>query len=277
MNKRLSRQMRGQHIELEYLRYKMLALDMFEYENLPNGIESRFIEVALLENGECGFAYDDKLGFIALPCNTSSNIDIYGQPLAINLLGCGYNKRFTLEKAVRILNNDLVLPTDYYLRDYAQRIGEIELMIQANTLQQKTPYIFEGDDDSVLTMKTINKNIQDFEPCVFVNKSLNIENALKVHGTDVPFKGLDLYQLKEKLETELMTFLGANNTKEKKERMLVDEVNVNNDFIDRNYDIMYRQRKLAIDKINKMFNLNIIVKKKSQIDDMEGINGELYD
>ena len=70
-----------------------------------------------------------------------------------------------------------------------------------------------------------------------------------------------------------MSFHGINNNFEKKERLLVDEVNSNNDFIDRNVELMYRQRKLACEQMNKKFgwnvkviNLNEEANKKQQLD-----------
>ena len=40
---------------------------------------------------------------------------------------------------------------------------------------------------------------------------------------------------------------------------MVDEVNSNNDFIDRNVELMYRQRKLACEQMNKKFGWNVKV------------------
>lgn len=38
--------------------------------------------------------------------------------------------------------------------------------------------------------------------------------------------------------------------------MLVDEINVNNDYINRNVDILYNARELACEKINEKFGVN---------------------
>ena len=61
------------------------------------------------------------------------------------------------------------------------------------------------------------------------------------------------------MEREILSFNGLNNNFEKKERLLVDEVNSNNDFIDRNVELMYRQRQLACDQMNKKFGWNVKV------------------
>ena len=61
------------------------------------------------------------------------------------------------------------------------------------------------------------------------------------------------------MEREILSFHGLNNNFEKKERLLVDEVNSNNDFIDRNVELMYRQRQLACEQLNKKFGWNVKV------------------
>ena len=70
---------------------------------------------------------------------------------------------------------------------------------------------------------------------------------------------------------ELLTFLGINNHNvQKAERLLVDEVNANNDFILVNLDHMYDEREKAVKEINEKFGLNIKVEKR------EVKNGEIY-
>ena len=80
-----------------------------------------------------------------------------------------------------------------------------------------------------------------------------------------------------------MSFHGLNNNFEKKERLLVDEVNSNNDFIDRNVELMYRQRQIACEEMNKKFGWNVKVinlneetkdKQKLDLENMEGDNNE---
>ena len=76
-----------------------------------------------------------------------------------------------------------------------------------------------------------------------------------------------------KIEQMFNTDVGIPNANtDKKERLLVDEVNSNNDFILVNIDHMYEERKIAVEEINKKFGLNITVEKR----EVE-LSGELYD
>ena len=47
----------------------------------------------------------------------------------------------------------------------------------------------------------------------------------------------------------------------------MDEANANNDYINRNVDLLYKNRKLACDKINEKFGLNINVKRVNNIEE----------
>ena len=53
--------------------------------------------------------------------------------------------------------------------------------------------------------------------------------------------------------------MGINSTVEKKERLLVDETNANNAYIEMSLDLGLKQRQYAADKINAMFGTNIKV------------------
>ena len=79
------------------------------------------------------------------------------------------------------------------------------------------------------------------------------------------------------MERELLTFLGINNTLEKKERLLTDETNSNNQFIKMSSDIGFKQRQLACDQMNQMFGLNVRVIETQDEFEMEVFDdGKLY-
>ena len=73
-----------------------------------------------------------------------------------------------------------------------------------------------------------------------------------------------LNQYKYELEREVLTSYGINNTFEKKERLLTDEINSNNDFIDRNVDIMYDCRLEGAEEIKNKFGEEFKVIKKNE-------------
>ena len=141
-----------------------------------------------------------------------------------------------------------------------------------NLNSQKTPYVILCDEKERLTFKNILNQVQKFKYAIFGSKGLKINN-IDVLQTKADFLLDKLQDTKNAYMNELLTFLGINNSNtDKKERLLVDEVNSNNDFILVNIDHMYDERKRAVEEINKKFNLNITVEKR----EVE-LSGELYD
>ena len=89
---------------------------------------------------------------------------------------------------------------------------------------------------------------------------------------------VDMLQIqKQEMERELLTFLGINNTLEKKERLLVDETNSNNQFIKMASDIGFKQRQHACQQMNEMFGLNVqVVETQDEFESEVMGDGELY-
>lgn len=254
-----------------YLRYRLLALNIFEWEDLPNGMESRHIEEALFEHGQVFFFLDKELGYLCLK-GSSIGLNVYGDPTEILVSGNCYTKQLPVDEGVRILNNDDMIPTQIYIWDYAERLLEIEKSIIQNVRQQKFSWFAETDANTEATMKIVYQKINEGEPIIYGKKG--IAGNISYMNINTPFKALELNQYRKELENELLSFLGLNNAEIKKERMLVDEVNANNPFIDRNVEIMYKNRKYAAELINKIFGLNIKVVKKNNIyEDLEKSRG----
>ena len=247
-----------------YTFFKLLATNRFRWENLPDGIESRHIEDALFYNGECAFFKKDKT-LLALPCGSSGNVNVYGDPLSYNVCGVGYSKTLLADEMVRILSNDDAVPVNIYINYYSDLLAETESTMRANLRQQKFPYIVATTKNHELTHKNIMNKLESGEPNIFVDEELTRGNGnvgISTLKTDAPFI-LDKLQLfKNDTVCELLTFLGFNNTNiNKKERLLVDEVNVNNSHILMNLDMEFKNREKACKEINEKYGLNIKVKK----------------
>ena len=262
-----------------YTHYKMLALNMFTWENLPYPLESRHIEKFLYEYGQVMF-YDNKtFGKVCLPCSPTGQLNQFQEPISVIINSFLIHDTVSLKDGVRILNNDLVIPTDFYVRQYAQKMTEVEQSIDMNVKQQKFPFFVETDKKNEFTMKQIFKQKDDGTPYIYANKNLGIGETT-VHTLSVPYVVDKLSDYKYELEREILTFLGLNNTVEKNERLLVDEINSNNDFIERNVEIMYKNRQFACNRINEMFGTSIRVVKnndiKKQVKESES-NGEIHD
>ena len=271
---------------LIYNKYKMLSLNMFRWEGLPQTIESRHIENSLFNYGLCLIVNDDDLGFISVPCNYGAYMNVNNIPTEVITCGFNYIKTFDYirkdkNKCQLILNNDLAIGNEQYIFDYAQRMFEVENCIRVNINQQKFPWFVNTTPNNKKTMEVMFEKVMNGEPYILGSKDQI--GSVEVLTLNTPYIADKLNQYKYELEREVLSFHGLNNNFEKKERLLVDEVNSNNDFIDRNVELMYRQRQLACESLNKKFgwnvrviNLNEEVKEsqKLKLEDMEDNNNE---
>ena len=259
--------------------YQMLALNRYKWENLPNGIESRYIEQMLFDNGECALFDHPDFGLTVLRSSSRENLNIYGEPTKLSLTGFNEHRTVMMDECVRIMNNELALPTLPDIVYYARRMAEIDDIIMQNLRQQRVPYLFATDENNAFSMKSLYDRIYQGEPAIFVDKEMlkgEPENIM-VLPTQSPYLVDKLQLQKQEMERELLTFLGINNTLEKKERLLVDETNSNNQFIKMASDIGFKQRQLACEQMNEMFGLNVrVVETQDEFQSEVMDDGELY-
>ena len=244
----------------------LLALNRFKWSNLPPGLESRHIEKALFEHGQCAFFEHEDGGICCLPCSPGNGMNIYGDPVGFNLYGIGYSKLVSADKVVRILNNDRATPTTPLILKYAGLINEVELTQSRNLKHQRVPYVIPLTKDNELSVKNIYKKIDEGQEVIFVDNKLTNGGDLGIHvlNTRAEYIVNNLQEHKNNIINELLTKLGLNNSSpngSKHERLLVDEVNVNNGQILMYLDIEYKNRVLACEEINKKFGLNVKVEK----------------
>lgn len=271
------------NIERETIRltkhYQMLALNRYRWENLPNGIESRYIEEMLYDNGECAMFDHPDLGLCVLRSSSRENLNIYGEPTKLSLTGFNEHRTVMMDECVRIMNNDLALPTLPNIVYYARRMAEIDDIIMQNLRQQRVPYLFATDENNAFSMKSLYDRIYQGEPAIFIDKEMlkgEPENIMVI-PTVAPYLVDKLQIQKQEMERELLTFLGINNTLEKKERLLQDETNSNNQFIKMSSDIGFKQRQLACQQMNEMFGLNVsVVETQDEFQKEVTDDGELY-
>lgn len=264
-----------------YNKFKALALNLFEWEGLDElGIKEEFIERVLYENGYGLFFEDKNYGLMFLPATPMGRVNPYGYNIKYRPYGVGVSEVFnqcTVEgdekNAVLLQNNKLRTPTCDLVFSYANRLYEIERTLDVNVKGLKFPYIVVCDDKNVLSFKKMFNDIQGNEPVIYADKGLNVSEAIKVLPTGVSPLVSELADYKHDVENELLTALGINNSNtDKRERLITDEVNSNNEFIEFNVEVMLTTRKLACEQLNEMFGTNVSVKlRKKEVEDNVGL------
>jgi hypothetical protein len=243
-----------------YNRLTELAISMFEWKNLPSSVDERFLELTLFTDGMAVFFKDDVLDYLCLQCMIGGNLDVYRVPKYRKAYATnGYNNSLNENDSVIIFNNMLRTNSMLDIQMFSQRLANLDRAIDVNTNAQKTPVLVQCDENQRLTMKNLYMQYDGNEPFIFGDKSLNT-NGLKVLKTDAPYVADKLYQLKVQYWNEALTYLGISNSNvEKKERMLQDEVQINQGGVIANRYPRLEARRQACKKINEMFGTNISV------------------
>ena len=225
------------------------------------GIDEKYIEEYLFNHGQAIFFRDPSMSYMCLKADNGAELNVYGEPLGWWATGFNYHKYYDTDKCVIISNNKLRLPTINFIMFYANKLTEAERTMDVNVKACKTPFIFACDDKDVLSFKQIFAKVDGNEPAIYADRGLNLD-SLQVFQTGVKFLGNDLQDYKHTVENELLTFLGVNNTPvDKKERLITDEAESNDELIQSFADIQLEAREKACEEINKMFpGLNVSVK-----------------
>lgn len=234
------------------------ALNVFEWVNLPEGVDARFIEKKLFETGRICFFKDKFLGFLCLPVNESGLQNVYGEFNRKNIYADnGFTRKRTLENSVVIYNNYLRTPTFTTINLYAIRLSRVQNIIDQNLKAQKTPILIVSPENQRQTMKEVYEQYEGDAPVIYGDSELAID-SIRVLKTDAPYVVDKLTLYKHELWNEVMTFLGINNAnQDKKERLVESEVGANDEQIEQARYNMLDARRDACKKINEMFNLEI--------------------
>jgi len=240
-----------------------LSISMFDWQNLPDSVDPRYLELALFGDGHAIFFKDEVLGFLALRCMIGGTWDVYQIPnfrraYATN----GYQVELNPENSVIIYNNMIRTNSTLDVAVFANRLWELDRSIDVNAKAQKTPVLILCDEKQRLTMKNLYMKYEGNEPFIFGDNSLaNYGDSLfRVLKTDAPYVADKLYTLKTQIWNEALTYLGISNVNvTKKERLITDEVQRNQGGTIASRYSRLESRRQACEKINKLFGLDIWV------------------
>lgn len=248
-------------------RLKELAINRFEWLNLPESIDERFMELSLFGKGAAVFFRDDVMDeFLCLRVMYGAPLDVYNIPTQRTAYANnGYYNQLNNTNSVIIWNNYGHTNCINDITEYALRMYEIERTMDVNVIAQKTPIIILTDENQRLTMENLYMQYEGNTPFIFGNKKLSI-NDMTVLKTDAPFIADKLEILKRQIFNEALTYLGIpNSTSEKRERLVTDETSLALGNVDAQRNNFLNARKQACKQINKMFGLNIDVRFRTDL------------
>lgn len=237
-----------------YNRLTELSTVMFEWKNLPDTIDARFLELTLFARGQAVFFKDEVLGYLALPVATNGKWNVYNIPTGRRAYASnGYNKNLDENNSVIIFNNYTHTNSKLDVEMFSRRLYNMDRAIDININAQKTPVVIQCTEQQRLTMLNLYKQYEGNEPFIFGDNNLDLK-GFQVLKTDAPFVADKIRQEKTQTWNEALTYLGISNTNvTKKERLISDEViRSQGGTIASRYSRL-EMRRQACEAINKMF------------------------
>lgn len=147
---------------------------------------------------------------------------------------------------------------------YIDKIVNVENTIEVNLFAHKLPRLIVCSPEDKARVKELVEAIERGEHSLFLTAedAQAIKNVLESgQGSYIIDK---LYQYKQSLENELLTFLGINNVPiEKKERLITDEAQSNDQLINDSSDCFLDSLKAYCDEISDILGYNISVEANS--------------
>ncbi len=248
-----------------------LSISMFDWQNVPDSIDARFLETTLFLNGSAVFFKDEDLRdeqiegnedgtLLALPVAMNGNFDLYNIPTRRTAYATnGYNRNLTNKDSVIVYNNMIRTNSVQTCAVYARRLWNLDRAIDVNANAQKTPVLIRCNDSERLTLVNAYQKWEGNEPVIYGTKDFD-PNSISVLRTDAPYVARDLYELKTQIWNEALTYLGISNMNfQKRERLVTDEVVRNQGGTIASRYSRLEARREACKKINRMFGTNIEV------------------
>lgn len=253
-----------------------MAIAAFEWEGVPEGIDTRAIEYILLHWGLGGMFMEDG-GHLFAQAASSNMLNMYYNPNEVMLTAPNgmmwerhaltWVENTPFGQAVRdadcslCFDNMLRHPLVPYIKWYAKRLATYDRTADVNICAQKTPYIIKGAEEARRTRQSVIKALASNDQYIEVNSELGIGDVVDVLPTNAPFVADKIFECKAKILNEALTLIGCDNTNnEKRERVVVDEVLSNNEQIALLRRSRLECRTRFCEQANRMFGLDMKVK-----------------
>lgn len=210
-------------------------------------------------------------GLLAFTTFAPVRYDINDWPIVVQLIQSRGAK--FIPATPQIVDKDVVIgyiqrnhkPVAFFVDYYVNKIVNVEMTIRTQLLAHKVPWILATTPENEAKVKKLFDRIANDEEVLYLSAD-EIE-ALKTLNSGNIYIIDKLYQYKMQIENELLTYLGIDNVGgvEKKEHLMVDEVNANNQIIKDSSDCFLDVLQEFCSKIKDILGHDVSVEATSEL------------
>ena len=273
--------LRGKRKQSEYLnsvvfmevfnRLTNIALSRFRWKGLPDSCNERALEMTLYFYGKALFLFDENLGLIHTPVSLPGPFNVYYESINREAYSFNYHEVRTISDSVIIRNNKTMCPDYYITWTYAPKITDALRSIDVHTQTIKRPFAITATENERRSVEAALEKVTDNEIAVVGSKFTDRNNGIGVLNFNVNCYLGEMWANAKNYFEQAYTAFGIDNSySSKKERLVVNESEGQQNVIRHTLESAYDQRRQAAEQVNKMFGTNITV----EINQLETFMGE---
>lgn len=279
-----------------------LAVNRFKWENLPDSVDARFLEMCLLLNGCVVWYWDkgyDKL--LAVKGSGAGYTNWLDNPVSFTVVGPGGVMKSNdglgsmSSKAFRTFTLSAYQPTIDYKNDdakqkgigmyanyfrqsemdiiniYSRRLATLDRTLEINTKNARRNKVLTATQDTQLSIVNMNRQIDEGVEAIQITGPLSDLSAIQALDLGILPDSYDkLSILRTRVWNECMGLLGIDNAnQDKKERLVAAEVGANDSQTDSMRFVSLNARRQAVDYVNRVYGLNIKVDFNVEVEAQE--------
>lgn len=297
----------SQELQNQLMRWVNIALNLYEYDGVPDSVDIRMLEMSFLLRG-AGMIAEIQGNLFSLICAPGGNYNLYGNPLTAYGYGLnGFNEEFKLWvpgsdvpltrkgvqkqesksfNAVMGFDNKARFPYINYIATEAMRLADIKRAEDVIRSNLKRPAIIAVEESQVSSVQTAIRSKDSNEEAIVIGLSGFSPDSAKVWDlkTDPTLLSAfaDAYEREENI---LRDIFGLNSlpNQDKKERLITNEADANNQATQSSADIRLNAREEFLEHVNEAFGINMSVRLRVEpleeggeddVDDVPGMAGE---
>lgn len=251
----------GYNYYINFLSEKIIKI--IEWDNLPSTIPNDALQDYVIHNGYAGIVSNDKYGFLAVPCS-KYGVGLYPryEPLALYSTPLAQGSDLVIGRDIVIVkNNSYQLSFDPFIKRYARQMADIDATLNIALSNYRMPFLpsFDNEDSA-----------ESYKAAMIANRLGQVDSVVDrsflAKGEFTPLnqsmatgKLLDIVSTRNELLRSFLAEIGVMMANDKKERMVVDEVNSSQQMLLFNVSDMLECQRKASEEANRVFGLNTSV------------------
>lgn len=261
-------------IGFDYWYFKLfnILLDIFEYDNVPDGLSQREIELNLMMTGH-SVILSRRDGKLFTPLTSLFGYDEYYQPTKAVFANpvVVEAKQYTIGTDCEVIYNNKLKDSLYYIKcdgglntfvsRYARQLADIESTINIYSVNSRlTSYPVSTDGSVTESLKAFFKNLTMGKRAIVTDDTI-IEKFrnIDINRTSITDGVNDWLMARDKILEQFYRDLGVQMYNPKKAQVTDDEVESNTQLLLISTDDMLKEREEGLERVNQMFGTDIRV------------------